>query len=466
MVWGDEIFQSSEQAHRLVFGSGLVPWEFQVGMRSWLLPGVIAGLMELSRLAGDGPDYYIPVIALGFAALAATPVICCLFWGRRLFAPSVGWIAAAVVAVAPELIYFGARTLSEVVAGHLLVAAIYLLEPGYRVTSERRLFAGGALLGIVCLVRIQLAPALVVVMLWGSCRGAIQRIPAILAGIAAAVAGAGILDTLTLGAPLASVCRYFIYNVYYGASTTFGVEDWNFYLRGELGVWGGAAVGMLPLAALGARRMPLPFVVAVIIFAVHSGVAHKEYRFIYPAILLVMVSAGIGLAQMVSWGQDWLRNRGAATLGATAVALVWWCLVSFEVWTGPALAAHRYRAHDNLAAMSFVAHGPAQCGLGLYGLDGKDWVNYGGYTYLHRPVPMYWPKDQAELDTFIAAFDTIIYTKPLPEGSGFTRGQCFGRVCIARRSGNCAALPMMPMPFPDPVPRPPSGPAPLEASAR
>ena len=175
MVWGDEIFQSFEQAHRLVFGSGLVPWEFQLGMRSWLLPGVIAGLMEFSRLAGDGPDYYIPVIALGFAALATTPVVCCFFWGRRLFAPSVGWIAAAVVAVAPELVYFGARTLSEVVAAHLLVAALYILEPVNQGTSRRRLFAGGALLGIVCLVRIQLAPALVVVMLWASCRGPRDR---------------------------------------------------------------------------------------------------------------------------------------------------------------------------------------------------------------------------------------------------------------------------------------------------
>ena len=33
MVWADEIFQTSEQAHRLVYGSGLVPWEFQLGMR-------------------------------------------------------------------------------------------------------------------------------------------------------------------------------------------------------------------------------------------------------------------------------------------------------------------------------------------------------------------------------------------------------------------------------------------------
>jgi GPI mannosyltransferase 3 len=84
-VWPDEIFQASEPAHRLVFGSGLVPWEFQLGVRSWLLPGVIAGLMELSRIAGDGPDFYLPLIAIAFAMLATAPVVCCFLWCRRLF---------------------------------------------------------------------------------------------------------------------------------------------------------------------------------------------------------------------------------------------------------------------------------------------------------------------------------------------------------------------------------------------
>ena len=286
-----------------------------------------------------------------------------------------------------------------------------------------------------------------------------------LAGAGAVLAVAGILDTLTLGYPLASVWRYFVYNVYYGASSTFGVEAWHFYLLGELGSLGRRRRHPAAAGGVGARRMPLPLAAAVIILAVHSGIAHKEYRFIYPAVLLLMVLAGIGLAQVASWGQDWLRDRGntrrIATLAAIAVALGWWCLVSFEVWTGPALAAHRYRGHDNLTAMSFVAHGPAVCGLGLYGLDGEDWVNYGGYTYFHRPVPMYWPKDDAELATFAAGFDTLVYTKAPPEGSGFTLQRCFGKVCVARRSGGCASLPMMPMPFPDSVPRPPDSLSPL-----
>src|SRR5215469_6814087 len=78
--WADEIFQSTEQAHRLIYGAGLIPWEFQLGARSWLLPGFVAVLMELARIAGDGPDYYLPAISVGFAALGSAPVVCCFLW--------------------------------------------------------------------------------------------------------------------------------------------------------------------------------------------------------------------------------------------------------------------------------------------------------------------------------------------------------------------------------------------------
>ena len=119
------------------------------------------------------------------------------------------------------------------------------------------------------------------------------------------------------------------------------------------------------------------------------------------------------------------------------------------------MTALRLRGHDELTAISFVAHGPGACGLGLYGLDGNDWVNYGGYTYLHRPVPMYWPKDETALAAIAAGFDTLVSTKAPPGGLGFTPQRCFGQICVARRSGGCVALPMMAMPFPDTVARPP-----------
>src|SRR5579863_3539170 len=108
MNWGDEIFQTVEPAHRLVYGYGLVAWEFQVGMRSWLLPGVVAGVIEIARVFGDGPPYYLPAIAAAFGLLACAPVVCAFLWCRREFGLAAGFVAAAAVAVAPELVYFGA----------------------------------------------------------------------------------------------------------------------------------------------------------------------------------------------------------------------------------------------------------------------------------------------------------------------------------------------------------------------
>ncbi len=454
-VWADEIFQTSEPAHRLVYGSGLVAWEFQLGVRSWLLPGLIAGLMELSRIIGDGPDFYLPVIAVVFAALAAAPVVCCFLWCRPLFGVQGALLAGLAVAIAAEPVYFGARTLSETVAGHLLVVALWVLEPGYPVISRRRLFAGGALLGLVFATRVQLAPALAIATLWTNWRADRGRLAATLAGAAVILAAAGVLDTVTLGYPFASVWRYVLYNVVYGASSTFGVEPWPYYFLGELGVWGGAGATVLLLTAIGAWRLPLLFVVAVVILAVHSGIAHKEYRFIYPAIVPLTVLAGAGLAQMANWGRDWLTGRGArkraAAIASAAFAVAWWGLGSLQIWDGAALSAHRQRMHDNLVAASVVAHGPAPCGIGLYGLGGVDWDAYGGYTYFHRPAPMYWPEDETALTAAADAFNTLLYTKPLPASLGFTTQQCIGEVCIAQRAGGCRTVPMTPLPFPDPL---------------
>ncbi|MGA7863312.1 MAG: hypothetical protein WCA23_04850, partial [Stellaceae bacterium] len=445
-VWPDEIFQTSEPAHRLVFGSGLVAWEFQLGVRSWMLPGVIAGLMELSRIFGDGPAYYLPVIAVAFATLAAAPVVCAFLWCRPLFGVGGALLAGLAVAVAAEPVYFGARTLSETVAGHLLVVAVWALEPGYLVVSRRRLFTGGALLGLVLVTRVQLAPAIAVVMLWTNWRAARGRLAATLAGVAVILAAAGLLDTLTLGYPFASVWRYVFYNVFYGVSSTFGVEPWPYYLLGELGVWGGAGATMLLLMAIGAWRLPLLLAVAIVILAVHSGIAHKEYRFIYPAIVPLTVLAGVGLAQMASWGREWLIGRSmpvnTAAATSAALALAWWGLASLQVWNGATLTAYRHRMHDNLAAASFVAHGPAPCGIGLYGLHGDDWGVYGGYTHFHRAAPMYWPRDEVTLAAETGAFNTLLYTKPPPASLGFATVNCIGEVCIAQRAGGCRTVPM------------------------
>jgi hypothetical protein len=167
------------------------------------------------------------------------------------------------------------------------------------------------------------------------------------------------------------------------------------------------------------------------------------------------VLAGVGLAQMASWGREWLIGRSipetAAAATSAALAVAWWGAASLQIWDGATLAAHRERMHDKLVAASFVAHRPAPCGIGLYGLHGDDWGVYGGYTHFHRPAPMYWPEDEAALTAAADAFDTLLYTKPPPASLGFATTRCIGEVCIAQRAGGCRTLPMTPLPLPDPL---------------
>ena len=457
----DEIFQFQEQAHRLVYGTGLTPWEFQLGARSWLLPGVIAGLMEFSRLFGDGPDIYVPVIAGACSMVAVIPVVCCFLWCRRWFGLTAAIAGGLAVALDPELVYFGARTLSEVVAAHLLVLGLYLLEPGYRVTSPRRLFGGGATLALVFVLRLQLAPAVVLIAAWGTIGAPRARALAVAGGCFGVLAVIALLDTVTLGYPFASTWRYVVYNAYYGVSSTFGVAPTLAYLLAALGILRFQFTALAVLVLIGARRMLLPVAAALLIVAVHSVVAHKEYRFIYPAIVLLALAAGTGLAAVVAWAERRLRGKARwrvlAGPAAAGLAVGAWCLLSALTWTGPAMAALRYRVHDYLAAASFVAHdGRGLCGIGLYGLDGADWVAYGGYSRFHRPVRMYWPKDRAELNDTARDFDVLLFTTELHPAepilpAGFSKERCFGKVCMARRAGTCGPAPMPPMPYPEPL---------------
>src|SRR5437764_7505367 len=76
IFWPDEIFQSLEPAHRLVFGYGLVPWEFIEGARNWALPGFIALLLKLCAVLGlDTPGQYLGVVRGVFVALAVASAV-------------------------------------------------------------------------------------------------------------------------------------------------------------------------------------------------------------------------------------------------------------------------------------------------------------------------------------------------------------------------------------------------------
>ena len=79
----DELYQGIEQGHRLVFGYGLVPWEFDYAARSWLIAYATAGLMKASLLIGGQPAQYLALIGCSFAALSTAILVGAYLFARQ-----------------------------------------------------------------------------------------------------------------------------------------------------------------------------------------------------------------------------------------------------------------------------------------------------------------------------------------------------------------------------------------------
>jgi GPI mannosyltransferase 3 len=453
----DEIYQTVEQARRLTTGVGIVPWEFERGTRSWALPGLFAGLMDLSSLWGRAPDNYLVVIYTVMDLVSLIPVACGFYWGHRVFGLGGAILVGFVTATWAELIYFAPHTLTEVAAGSVLALALYLSYPDRREVGSRRLFAAGALFGLTFVLRFHLAPAIAVAV---ACVCGLQvrrRWLPLLVGASIPVLAGGLLDTLTWQYPFQSIWLNIWVNFYEGFSNRYAVVPW-FYILGFLGYfWSGAFAFIVSLALLGSRRLPLLLGVAATILMTHSLIGHKEYRFVYPALPLIATLAGIGTVEVLHALWDRLRpgfSRGFGVLMAVGL----WCCVSASLFASGPFQYLLLHLSGEIAAFRTLSRDSGVCGIALYGLDlGKT----PGYTYLRHGIELYELNSANELSAEENKFNAIIAQNSIavPERS-FSRWGCFPNgyeirtsqlgairtflrldaadpVCIWRRWGKC-----------------------------
>jgi hypothetical protein len=416
----DEIMQSLEQAHRLVFGYGLVPWEFRDGARSWLLPGLLAIPMWLGDALAPGTDTYRYLAQAVIAALSASTVVVAYWWGLR-FSRWHGVLAAIVLCTWFELVYFGARALGEVAGAAFLFAGAFLCS-GPR--DARRAFLAGLCLGSAFAFRFHLAPAVGIAALW-YCRADLRKcwVP-LLAGASLPLLALGLSDWIAWSVPFGSIIANFTANVLEGRSHIYGTSGGDWYALQFLQQWQSAAAVIALLALWGVRRAALPLVLALVVVLVHSAIAHKEYRFIYPAIPLVLVSAAFGSAEFCRCLAARLKRPVHA--GLVVAACLAWMSTSAVLAVSHHMRPEWFRGRAGLELMS-RARTEADCGVGL--LAAWSWT--GGYSSLHEDIPIHlldW--DPRTWDT--RAFDAWI----LPEGSN--RPAAFGYGLVACEVQNAA----------------------------
>jgi hypothetical protein len=395
----DEVFQFLEQAHRLVYGQGIVPWEYQIGLRNWLIPLALALPMALNKVLGFSPLAGLMLIRVLLCIASLGIVWAGAKWGERFYGRQGLWIAGLFCALWPDLWVFAPHPLEEVLSADVMVPAIYLAGTA---RTPRRTAAAAFLLGLTFVLREQLAPAIAIAGI-ALCRRDRTRWALALPIAAIPVFAAGGLDWFTWGQPFRSFWLNIDVNVFHGvAAATFGASPAGFFVYLLSIDWLWTLPVIVYLAWRGARLLPVAGFAALSILLTHTLISHKELRFIFPAIALAVPLAGLGLSGLLATNKVRLKQL------ALGLCLLVGPLVSPWPWFLLDLHANSARAFEDLAArhVTLVAVQPL-----------ND-------SYL--PLDILLPATARLTVQAGPDADAIVFTRPGPDvPAGFARVACY-----------------------------------------
>ena len=207
---------------------------------------------------------------------------------------------------------------------------------------------------------------------------------------------------------------------------------------GHVGPW--IAI-QLALAWFGSRSFAPLAIAGLANVVVHSLVAHKEYRYVLLSTAILLILAAIGTVSLVLKYTVQGPNRTRAYFLAGGL----WLCVSVAIGTvGP--GGSLWSVHSaELRLFQSLHRDPGVCGVAIFQ---HPWSETGGYSYLHRRIPIYVldkGTSPQKLHSSSPSFNRLIAPAASPDKLGqFTRFDCEGtngplstRLCIYRRAGSC-----------------------------
>jgi len=329
IVWGrgynvpDELFQIIEPAWGMISGYWYKTWEWERGLRSWVAPGIVAGLFKASMGMGwNDPESMMRVVRL-FCALASLSLPLWMYRSLRIFVGSrwAGW-SALLFSLWPAMIYFSVRSMGEMLAADAFYGVLLILGPTlYEAHSApsskasfRKFFFAGLLLGLSFSIRFQMALLILGLFAIYAFRRQWKILLPFAGGAALWLLFQGVLDSYTWGNFLHSPIQYLLFNgIEGGAAEHFGADPWHRYLSllnrwfslpGVLVVLVGLFFAFKNLKkVLKAKEFGNPVLVnscLLFIFVIpHVLSAHKEDRFLLPIFPLLFFVVCLGLHSLI-----------------------------------------------------------------------------------------------------------------------------------------------------------------------
>ena len=454
----DEIMQYLEQAHRLVFGNGIVHWEQFYGARSWLVPGLVAGVLALLDAVGlDQPVWYVGGVKLVFCALSLAVPAGMYFFARGHFGEGTARAALLAGAFWYELIGFAHKPMTEFVATGLLMGLLTLcVRPG---PARPGIIWPAALLAVLAAaVRMQYAPLALalLVLLFLRVGGASGEGGAWWRGARAQLAFAAVLFFLAVGVFDAATWDAELFHSYL-ANLRFNLAleearagsspPWQYLWWSLLTAAGLSALCLAP-SLRDPRRYGLLLGLIVLALIVHSAEAHKEYRFVFVVIPLWLLIGADLVAWLAARRRAWVLGAAGAAFAAVSLAGLLNALPrqddAYRLIFAPEETPVRFvRDRDPLfAAYRYLAEAPGV--LAVWHID-RHYHALPGYYYLHRKIPLYDATTGASLvgtdiPTVLASISHILTADPGLSAPGYAEERTFGALRLLRRLENDAPV--------------------------
>jgi hypothetical protein len=428
----DENFSFFEPAHRLAFGYGIKDLAFEDGLRSYVIPYLLAALFRIAEPIFGGPQGYIRFARLAIALISLAPVAAIYAMGRRTSLIH-GLIAGLVAATWFDIVYFSCRPLTEAIGCDAALVALALAARPRDEIGPKLGAAIGACLALTAMVRLQLIPGVAFVAFWLG-RGEARRWLTMAAGGLPIALAFGAVDWITWGAPFRSYLQAVNFNLIEGKASNYGPRPADWYLVAIFANWSLFIPAIAVLIAVRWRKSALWLGFAVVTVLVHSLIPHKNYRYIYPAMAALIVVAAMGSA-------DLLAARARISKLAVAVTMALWITASFVLAFYPPMAGRWAWSRGLILSEAALAKEPGLCGLLFYD---QPWYETGGYAFLHRDVPVYVSAfhPEAGRDGTPAFNAVVVRRSSLSAFPTYRRLACYGEggvddACTMMRAGPC-----------------------------
>ncbi len=389
----DESMQYLEQAHRAVFGYGFKPWEYEVGVRTWLVSVLpIAVLQVCSWVGFDHPDYYIPAVRIVNSSLSLAVPIGAYVLCRRFLNESTARAAFIIACFWYELIIMSPHTLAEYYATSLFFMAASLLRKD---SGVFRAASVGMLLGLAFALRVHYVFAyatfgIIIICLYRS----VPVRSALVGGGIAALLAWGLLDRLTWGGWWTSIINYYVeVNKFFAnrvpVSSSIGGDLINLFIPSLGMLFVATAWGLIRIKTLFPITLPCLGILAFHLF-IGYGAEYSNYQLFIVLCLIIMGD----LSQNLFLGKiAWPHTRTFVSVAILAI------FTSFSLaghlpgmqYTEQRRNEYFFATSNSIWALRVLSRLPKD-ELKLVIFD--SWFEAGaadGYYYLHQEVPLLLP---------------------------------------------------------------------------